>query len=153
MPIGNMAIINHIELRVSNLNRSEEFYDPVCEFLGYGKHHRMKASILYRRREGIGDLILVRTRKAGAGLKYNLEAPGFSHLAWNAESRDGVDGLFELLRKRGFPILDEPAEMRYSPGYYAVWFEDPDGMKLELAFTPMQNPTVQAEFKRLTRKK
>ncbi len=62
-----MALINHIELRVGNLNESERFYDPVCEFLGYEKHHRMKASILYRKKRGIGDLILVRTRKAGQG--------------------------------------------------------------------------------------
>ena len=148
-----MALLNHIELRASDLDRSETFYDPVCEYLGYIKHHRMKASILYRRKEGIGDLILVRTRKAGAGLEYNREAPGLSHLAWNADSRESVDGLFDILKQMGADILDEPAEMNYSPGYYAVWFQDPDGMKLELAFTPMQNPTIQAEYKRLRKRK
>ena len=148
-----MALINHIELRVSKLAGSEKFYDPICEFLGYVKHHSMKASILYRRKDGVGDLILVRTRKAGQGKAYDREAPGFSHLAWNAESREEVDELNALLVKNKAKILDPPCEMSYSPGYYAVWFEDPDGMKLELAFTPFQNPTLQEEVKRLKNRK
>jgi len=147
-----MSIINHIELRVSNLDNSESFYEPVCEFLGYVKLHRMKASILYRKKDGIGDLILVRTRKAGKGKPYDREAPGFSHVAWNATSREQVDNLFEILKKSEAKILDPPCEMSYSPGYYAIWFEDPDGMKLELAFTPFQNPTLHGEFKRLRAK-
>ena len=94
-----MAYINHIELRVGNLDESEKFYDPICEYLGYKKHHRMKASILYRKNKEIGDLILVRTRKAGQGKKYDRESPGFSHMAWNAESRENVDALFDILKK------------------------------------------------------
>ena len=148
-----MTIINHIEFRVSNLDNSEKFYDPICEFLGYVKHHQMKASILYRKKEGIGDLILVRTRKAGKGKSYDREAPGFSHMAWNASNRKQVDDLYEILGKNGAKILDPPCEMNYSPGYYAVWFEDPDGMKLELAYTPFQNPNLHGEFKRLRAKR
>ncbi|MBL4575479.1 MAG: VOC family protein [Opitutaceae bacterium] len=147
-----MPSINHIELRVASVDESEKFYDPLCEYLGYEKHHRMKASILYRSKEGIGDLILVRTRKAGHGKSYDKEAPGFAHLAWNAGSRQEVDSLYELLLKTNAVVLDAPCEMTYSPGYYAVWFQDPDGMKLEYAFTPMQNPTIQEEFRRLKAK-
>ncbi len=148
-----MTLINHIELRVGNLDESEIFYDPICNFLGYEKHHRMKASILYRKKIGIGDLILVRTRKAGHGKKYDRESPGFSHMAWNAERREDVDRLYDILKKMGAEILDAPCEMNYSPGYYGVWFQDPDGMKLELAFTPFQNKTLNEEFKRLKGKK
>ncbi len=113
----------------------------------------MKASILYRKQDGIGDLILVRTRKAGKDKAYDREAPGFSHMAWNATSREQVDNLHDILKENGAKILDPPCEMNYSPGYYAVWFEDPDGMKLELAYTPFQNPDLQSEIKRLRTKK
>ena len=113
----------------------------------------MKASILYRQKKGIGDLILVRTRKAGQGMNYDRESPGFSHMAWDAESKEEVDQLHEILKETGARVLDPPCEMNYSPGYYAVWFEDPEGMKLELAFTPFQNPTVQSEFRRLNQRK
>jgi len=135
-----MAAVNHLALHVSDLDRSEKFYDPVCTFLGYHKHVRSGACILYRSSHGIGDLILLRTRKAGQGKSYDREAPGFSHLAWDAESRKQVDDLHRLLKKHRATILDAPCEMNYSRGYYAVWFQDPDGMKLELAHTPHQSP-------------
>ena len=36
----------------------------------------------------------------------------------------------------GATILDPPAEYGYTPGYYAVFFADPDGIKLEVVFEP-----------------
>lgn len=135
-----MAAINHLALHVTDLDRSEKFYDPICTFLGYHKHARNGAIILYRQSHGIGDLILLRVRKAGQGKAYDCEAPGFSHLAWNAASRQQVDDLYKLLKKHRAKVLDAPCEMNYSRGYYAVWFQDPDGMKLELAYTPHQSP-------------
>ena len=70
--------INHIELRVASVDASEKFHDPLCEHLGYYKHHRIGASILYRSKEGIGDLIIKRTRTACQGKFYDKEAPGFA---------------------------------------------------------------------------
>jgi len=38
----------------------------------------------------------------------------------------------------GIAILDAPAEYpEYAPGYYAVFFADPDGLKLEFVHTPV----------------
>ncbi len=63
--------INHFELRVTNLDISELFYDPICDFLGYYKHHRTKGSILYQQKNGIGDLkiVNVRVKEHGRGLR------------------------------------------------------------------------------------
>jgi catechol 2,3-dioxygenase-like lactoylglutathione lyase family enzyme len=44
--------------------------------------------------------------------------------------------LYEVLRQNGAAILDAPAEYPYFPGYYAVYFTDPDGLKLEFVFWP-----------------
>jgi catechol 2,3-dioxygenase-like lactoylglutathione lyase family enzyme len=46
---------------------------------------------------------------------------------------DGYDPLLirHLLEQR-VEILDPPAEYDYLPGYYALYFLDPDGIKLEL---------------------
>jgi glyoxylase I family protein len=41
-----------------------------------------------------------------------------------------------LLVERGTEVLDPPAEYGYEPGYYAVFFADPDGLKLELVHVP-----------------
>ncbi len=59
------------------------------------------------------------------------------HLAWHAESRGDVDRLHELLLAMGARILDAPADYpQYWPVYYAVFFADPDGLKLEYVWTP-----------------
>ena len=54
-----------------------------------------------------------------------------------AASRSDVDGLHEVLIEIGATILDAPAEYPdYARGYYAVFFADPDGLKLELVHMP-----------------
>jgi catechol 2,3-dioxygenase-like lactoylglutathione lyase family enzyme len=90
---------------------------------------------------------------AGAQLEIGLQAaragsaahdryaPGLHHLALAAPSRAAVDTLHERLVALGVPILDRPADYpQYAPGYYAVFFSDPDGLKLEYVFTPSWPP-------------
>lgn len=64
-------------------------------------------------------------------------SPGLHHLAFCAPSRRAVDELYEQLKSLDATILDVPAEYpEYSLGYYALFFADPDGIKLEYVFTP-----------------
>jgi glyoxylase I family protein len=57
-------------------------------------------------------------------------------LAFTAENRLDVEKLYELLKQTGATILGAPAEYSYSPGYFAVYFTDPDGLKFEFAYAP-----------------
>ena len=57
-------------------------------------------------------------------------------MAFTAENRSDVEKLYELLKRMGATILDAPAEYSYSPGYFAVYFADPDGLKFEFAYAP-----------------
>jgi catechol 2,3-dioxygenase-like lactoylglutathione lyase family enzyme len=41
-----------------------------------------------------------------------------------------------LLNEIGARVLDPPAEYPYAPGYYAIYFTDPDGLKFEFAYVP-----------------
>ena len=43
-----------------------------------------------------------------------------------------VDECTQWLLAEGATIESGPAEYDYSPGYYAVFFYDPDGIKLEI---------------------
>ena len=62
--------------------------------------------------------------------------PGIHHLALRAKSREDVDELYRVLLKIKAEILEVPREYpEYEPGYYAVFFLDPDGIKLEFVFT------------------
>lgn len=79
----------------------------------------------------------MRAEGAGAEARHDRYSPGLHHVAWTAQSRDDVDRLHALLLKRGANVLDPPADYpQYGAGYYAVFFADPDGSKLEYVFKP-----------------
>jgi catechol 2,3-dioxygenase-like lactoylglutathione lyase family enzyme len=58
------------------------------------------------------------------------------HLALEAGSRAVVDERADWLRGQGAEIESGPEEYSYVPGYYAVFFYDPDGIKLEIVHVP-----------------
>ena len=62
--------------------------------------------------------------------------PGLHHLAFHADSRSDVDAFHKFLESIAATILDPPREYDYTPGYYAVFFADPDGLKLEVVHEP-----------------
>jgi glyoxylase I family protein len=59
-----------------------------------------------------------------------------NHVAFSAENREDVERLHNVLKEIDATILDPPAECPYFPEYYAVYFADPDGLKLEFVFWP-----------------
>ncbi|SEO53738.1 Glyoxalase/Bleomycin resistance protein/Dioxygenase superfamily protein [Rhodospirillales bacterium URHD0017] len=62
---------------------------------------------------------------------------GLHHLAWVAQSRADVDRLHERLVAIGVTVLDAPADYpQYRDGCYALFFADPDGLKLQFVHTP-----------------
>jgi catechol 2,3-dioxygenase-like lactoylglutathione lyase family enzyme len=72
----------------------------------------------------------------GEKRKYRKGDIGFHHYAFELSSRNDVDALGAFLQKHGMNVLDPPGEY-YGPSYYAVYFADPDGMKLEgMVFKP-----------------
>jgi catechol 2,3-dioxygenase-like lactoylglutathione lyase family enzyme len=64
------------------------------------------------------------------------DAPGFNHMAFYAEDRSDIEAMHQLLKEMGAKILDPPAEYPYAPGYFAVCFADPDGLKFEFTYVP-----------------
>jgi catechol 2,3-dioxygenase-like lactoylglutathione lyase family enzyme len=86
---------------------------------------------------GPGYSISIRPSKGEfAHRLHDRNAPGFNHMAFTAENRSDVEKMYGLLKEIGATVLDAPAEYPYSPGYFAVYFTDPDGLKLEFAYAP-----------------
>ena len=134
--------INHLALTVTNLDQSSGFYDKILGRAGYARVEVPEATqALMKTRllawASANGAITMRPAK-GENLRkpHDRNAPGINHLAFGAESRAEVDRMHELLKEIGAHILDAPAEYPYFPGYYAVYFTDPDGLKLEFAFVP-----------------
>jgi len=86
---------------------------------------------------GPGYSISIRPSKGDFARRlHNRDAPGFNHMAFYAEDRADIEAMHNLLQEIGAQILDPPAEYPYSPGYFAVYFNDPDGLKFEFAYVP-----------------
>ena len=78
--------------------------------------------------------------KAKRDRRYDRYEPGPHHIAFHADSRETVDATFAALGAIGADVLDPPhdysGEAGYSAGYYAAFFADPDGVKLEVVHLP-----------------
>jgi catechol 2,3-dioxygenase-like lactoylglutathione lyase family enzyme len=80
---------------------------------------------------GSGSLGL---RQASVEQDFELYAPGFHHLALAVDSRADVDRAHAAAAATGAQILHAPRVFpQYSDGYYATFFLDPDGFRLEVA--------------------
>jgi catechol 2,3-dioxygenase-like lactoylglutathione lyase family enzyme len=80
--------------------------------------------------------------------KYRKGDIGFHHYAFELSSRRDVDQLGAFLEKNGMTVVDPPGEY-YEPSYYAVYFTDPDGMKLEgMVYKPPPKPRSRKKAKR-----
>ena len=84
---------------------------------------------------GPGTAVGLREAQSESGL-HDRYALGLHHLAFEADSRAQVDERADWLRGQGAQLESEPQEYTYIPGYYAVFFYDPDGMKLEILHVP-----------------
>ena len=136
------ASISHIALTVSDLERSAKFYDRIFKFMGYmpievpeSTQHAMKTRL--KSWVGPGYSISIRPSKGESAQRlHDRNAPGFNHMAFYAEDRSDIEAMDKLLKEIGAQILDPPAEYPYSPGYFAIYFADPDGLKFEFAYIP-----------------
>ncbi|HKG34911.1 MAG TPA: VOC family protein [Solirubrobacterales bacterium] len=138
-----MEAIDHLDLVVSDLERSLGFYSALLEPLGYVRRSEIEGErgepvVYVGRRGGYGSLS-VRERQSDAHeVPYDRYGIGIHHIAFAAPDRDAVDERAEWLRAEGVEIESGPQEYGYSRGYYAVFFYDPDGIKLEIVHAPSE---------------
>ncbi len=130
--------VHHVDLVVSSIERSLPFYRDLLSPLGF---HRI-GEVEGERGEtiwyigGSGSSIGLREAQTQSELPNDRYRVGLHHLAFEASSRAGVDERAKWLRNQGAEIESEPQEYGYLPGYYAVFFFDPDGIKLEILHVP-----------------
>jgi catechol 2,3-dioxygenase-like lactoylglutathione lyase family enzyme len=134
--------ISHVDLVVSSIERSLDFYLGLLEPLGWCNHSTVEGehgqTIHYLSVPGTGvSAIGLREAISGAhAVPYERRAVGIEHLCLDVPSRAVVDERAGWARDRGIELIGGPAEYDYTPGYYAVFIPDPDGIKLELLHRP-----------------
>ncbi len=127
--------LSHVAFTVRDLERSAAFYDLVLGFLGYERWPAVEGQAKWKKPDA-GIVLLYAAKPESRDAPHDRYAPGLHHYSFEADSRAEVDALYALLRDNGATILDAPAAYAYTADYYAVFFADPDGLKLELCHAP-----------------
>jgi glyoxylase I family protein len=135
-----MAHLDHLDLVVGSIEVSLPFYRDLLGPLGWRWVHEVEGergeTIYYLfRRNGRGSIGL-RERRSASERPHDRYAIGVHHVAIDAGSRRGVERAAMWARAGEVEIESGPREYAYSPGYYAVFLYDPDGIKLELMSRP-----------------
>lgn len=143
--------IDHLVLSVGSFPRSKAFYDKLLRFLGF------KLKYEYADMAGWSNgktlFWIAAADEQGRKRKYRKGDIGFHHYAFELSSRKDVDELGTFLEKNQMTVLDPPGEY-YGHNYYAVYFADPDGMKLEgMIWAPAEKKRRPAQHRKSSKQK
>jgi catechol 2,3-dioxygenase-like lactoylglutathione lyase family enzyme len=128
---GEVPLLHHVELYVSDIKKSTEFWGWFLEELGYQPYQKWENGQSWKMKGTY--LVFVQAEERFLDIPYHRCRVGLNHLAFHAESRTHVDEMTKKLRDRGIQVL-YPDKHPFAGGndYYAVYFEDPDRVKVEL---------------------
>jgi catechol 2,3-dioxygenase-like lactoylglutathione lyase family enzyme len=124
-------MLHHLEINVSNLSKSIEFWGWFLLELGYEQYQKWDSGISWK--YGGTYLVFVQGEERFLDVSYHRSRVGLNHLAFHAKSMEQVEEITEKLNARGISILyQDKHPYAGGPQHYAVFFEDPDRIKVEL---------------------
>ena len=124
--IIDLSPFGHIDLRVADLDAAFAFYETLLPALGFTATYHSDAWKVWASPEG---QYVALTESSGHVANEN-------RIAFRLASNDEVDRLAAVARDAGAVGLSGPKPMPYGPGYYAAYFDDPSGNRLELYVRP-----------------
>jgi len=118
-------ILDHIDLRVPSAEKARAFYDRLLAALGYGPREKLPGG--WSSYNAPGD-----PSEFFGFIESPNFAPNENRIAFWAESNAAVDAFMPLLNEIGAQNIDGPNDDEGPGYYYAVFFEDPFGNRLEI---------------------
>jgi catechol 2,3-dioxygenase-like lactoylglutathione lyase family enzyme len=123
--------LGHIDLRVSDIDAAFPFYETLLPELGFGlRYHSDEWKVWVA-----PEPPLPATQYFGI-TQSDGHVANENRIAFWVASAAEVDRLASVARDAGATELSGPKEMPYGPGYYAVFFADPCGNRLEIYVRP-----------------
>jgi catechol 2,3-dioxygenase-like lactoylglutathione lyase family enzyme len=127
--VSERGSLHHLELYVADLERAAGFWGWLLSELGYGPHQEWDEGCSFRRGETYVALV---EAPAGARSLHRRDV-GVNHVAFHAGTREDVDRLTSVLADRGGKLLYADRHPHAGGAdHYALFCEDPDGLKVEL---------------------
>ena len=121
------GVLSHVDVRVRDRARATAFYDAILEPLGLVKSESSEwTTYAPPVAEGEAD--------EGFWFGFTVDdamRPGLTRVAFAAESCERVDDVTQVAMQTGAANIEGP-DYDYGPEYYAVFFDDPDGNRLEV---------------------
>lgn len=131
---GKQGVISHVEVYTADLEKKREFWEWLLKELGY--------TVFQEWEEGFSMIlddtyiVFVRAEARFCDITYHRCRPGLNHLAFYADTRDFIENIEIELKKRNINILYEDRHpYAGGKGYYAIYFEDPERMKVEIVLS------------------
>jgi glyoxylase I family protein len=123
--------IDHLYIAVSDLARSEVFYDKVLvNALGFRKNRFAIGGdphVQYFNRH-FGYVL----RPSRGAARHDPYSPGLHHFCFRVDSATDVAAVAGRLRAEGIEASEARLYPEYAPDYWATFFSDPDGIRLEV---------------------
>jgi catechol 2,3-dioxygenase-like lactoylglutathione lyase family enzyme len=122
--------LDHVYVTVSDFARSEAFYDRLMAYLGLRKTDRRIAGEPHA--HSVNRVMQYSIRPARGGrVGHDPYRPGLHHLCFQLTDRAAVDELHATLESWGVAASAPKVWVEYNDDYYATFFADPDGLRLE----------------------
>lgn len=127
----SVGLLHHVELYVSNLEESIEFWGWLLEELGYVVFQKWESGRSWKLADTY--IVFVQTEDRHLDIPYHRGRVGLNHLAFHAKSREHINEMTEKLKEEKINLLyQEHHPFAGGNSHYAVYFEDPDRIKVEL---------------------
>jgi catechol 2,3-dioxygenase-like lactoylglutathione lyase family enzyme len=127
----NTGFLHHVNIKVSDLKQSTDFWTWFLGMLGWELFDSWPKGVSFKL--GPTYLDFVQADEKFRNIPHERDCIGLNHFAFHASSRHHVDEITEKLKERGAKILYlDQHPFAGGPDYYAVYFEDPNGFKVEV---------------------
>jgi catechol 2,3-dioxygenase-like lactoylglutathione lyase family enzyme len=128
--------IDHLMVNANDYDKAVRFYAWLMPKIGYPRSDTFSEPSMTGYYGDNGSFWVVPSDEPHRKQTFDKGRVGLREIAFRGESREQIDEMARGIPAHGGRILDPPREYEYRPGYYSIFFTDPDGLKLEVVHYP-----------------